>query len=74
MPAVVVGSAQAGFVLVKFEHGVTCRVAMSDLEPRDPSSGAVDRPVSGYRFRDEPRRKSSRPYSPRVKFPADRDQ
>jgi hypothetical protein len=46
LPAVVVRRAQTGFVLVRFEHGVTCRVVMSDLEPRDLASRGADKPVS----------------------------
>ena len=54
LPAVVVRPAQTGFVLVRFEHGVTCSVAMSDLEPRDAASRSGDKPVSGRRYHDEP--------------------
>jgi hypothetical protein len=54
LSAVVVRPAQTGFVLVRFEHGVTCSVAMSDLEPRDSASRGGDKPVSARRFRDEP--------------------
>jgi hypothetical protein len=57
MPAVVVRRTKAGFVLVGFEHGVTCSVAISDLQPRDLTSGDSDRPIRGRGFRDEPRRK-----------------
>jgi len=46
LPAVVVSPAQTGFVLVRFEHGVTCGVANSDLEPRDLVSRGDDKPVS----------------------------
>ena len=73
MPAVVVGRTQTGFVLVRFEHGVTCSVAMSDLHPRDLTSRGNDRPVSGRGFRDEPRRKRGQQNSPQGKVPRDRE-
>jgi hypothetical protein len=50
MPAVVVRRTKAGFVLVRFEHGVTCSVAISDLQPRDLTSGDSDRPIRGPRI------------------------
>jgi hypothetical protein len=43
-PAVVVRPTRTGFVLVRFEHGVTWSVAMSDLQPRDLTSRGSDRP------------------------------
>src|SRR5712671_2710227 len=46
LPAVVAQPARTGFVLVRFEHGVTCNVAISDLEPRDAASRGRDRPRS----------------------------
>jgi hypothetical protein len=57
IPAVVVRPTRTGFVLVRFEHGVTCSVAMSELQPCDLTSRGNDRPVSGRGFRDEPGRK-----------------
>jgi hypothetical protein len=56
MPAVVVRPTQTGFVLVRFEHGVTCSVAMSDLQPRDLTSRGNDRPISGRKRPHETRR------------------
>jgi hypothetical protein len=44
IPAVVVRPTQTGFVLVRFEHGVTFSVTMSDLQPRDLTSRGNDRP------------------------------
>jgi hypothetical protein len=73
LPAVVVRPAQPGFVLVRFEHGVTCSVAMSDLQPRDITSRGSDRPVSGREFRDELRRGWSQQNSPREKVAKDSD-
>jgi hypothetical protein len=65
LPVVVVGPTRAGFVLVRFEHGVTCSEAMSGLQPRDLASRDSDRPVSSGRFRDEPRREYSQQNSRR---------
>jgi hypothetical protein len=73
LPAIVVRPAWPGFALVRFEHGVTCCVALPDLEPRDPASRGADRPVSGRGVRDEPGRKWSQQNSPRKKVLKDRD-
>ena len=54
MPAVVVRRTQSGFVLVRFEHAVTCSVAMSDLQPRDLTARGNDRPMSGRKRCHEP--------------------
>jgi hypothetical protein len=56
IPAVVVRSTQTGFVLVRFEHGVTCSVGMSDLQPRDLTSRGNDRPIWGRNRPHETRR------------------
>jgi hypothetical protein len=50
LPAVVLRPAQMGFLLVRFEHGVTCTVAISELLPRDIASRGGDRPVSKPRI------------------------
>ena len=71
MPAVVVGRTQTGFVLVRFEHGVTCSVAMSDLQPRDLTSRGNDRPISGRVPRAEPSTKRGQQSSPHGKVPRD---
>ena len=47
IPAVVVRPTQTGFVLVRFEHGVTFSVAIADLQPRDLTSRGNDKPISG---------------------------
>jgi hypothetical protein len=74
IPAVVVvGRTQRGFVLVRFEHGVTCSVAMSDLQPRDLTSRGNDRPISGRVPRAEPSTKRGQQSSPHGKVPRDRD-
>ena len=73
IPAIVVRRTQTGFVFVRFEHRVTCSVAMSDPEPRDSASRDRDKPVSGRRFRDEPHREWSQQNSPREKVLTDSD-
>jgi hypothetical protein len=45
LPAVVAQPALTGFVLVRFEHGVTSSVNISDLEPRDPAAHGTDTPA-----------------------------
>jgi hypothetical protein len=65
LPAVVVGPTRAGFVLVRFEHGVTCSVAMSGLQPHDLTSRDSDKARLERRFRDEPRREYSQQNSRR---------
>jgi hypothetical protein len=59
LPAVVVRPAQMGFLLVRFEHGVTCTVAISELLPRDIASRGGDRPARSRGFRSDQRRKWS---------------
>jgi hypothetical protein len=45
LPAVVVGPAQTGSMLVRFEHGVTLNVAVSDLQLRDPALRGDEKPA-----------------------------
>ncbi len=49
LPAVVVHHAPMNCLLVRLEHGVTFRVTMADLVPRDPACRGGDVPSAGMR-------------------------
>jgi RNA polymerase sigma-70 factor, ECF subfamily len=51
LPAIVVGPAQTGSMLVRFEHGVTLNVPVADLQPRDPALRGDEKPACRT-FRD----------------------
>jgi hypothetical protein len=47
-PAVVsnaIADRDEGFLLVRFEHGVTAPARPTDLQPRDPDLRGVDKPL-----------------------------